>query len=334
MLTDSNVHGMLAIAIETGRFVYANPAICRMLGYSAQELLQLGMGDIHPKDVLPRVLSEFKAKMLGMSLARNLPCLRKDGTVFLADVSGVQMNIQGRKCAVGFFVDVTDRKRAEDRIKMVSRELMTVTEDVKKRISSLLHHDVGSLAVGLSASFDAMEKDMRSGKTREALKWMKQGRALLDQSVARLKNMAVDLRPPELDILGLSAALRQYFARVTGHGGVLVRFTETLGKRGISGEADTILFRIAQEALTNAIRHGHAKKVDVGLTALKNTLFLEIRDNGKGFDPTGARVRDASRLGLRVMQEMADSIEGTFKIDSNRGKGTQVSVSLPLKKRE
>jgi len=294
----------------------------------------LGMRDIHPKDALPQVLSEFKAKMLGGSLAVNLPCLRKDGTVFLADVSEVQMNIQGRKCAVGFFVDVTDRKRAEDRIKMVSRELMTVTEDVKKRISSLLHHDVGSLAVGLSASFDAMEKDMRSGKTREALKWMKQGRALLDQSVARLKNMAVDLRPPELDILGLSAALRQYFARVTGRGGVRVRFTETLGKRGISGEADTILFRIAQEALTNAVRHGHAKKVDVGLTALKNTLFLEIRDNGKGFDPTGARVRDASRLGLRVMQEMADSIEGTFEIDSNRGKGTQVSVSLPLKKRE
>lgn len=96
------------------------------------------------------------------------------------------------------------------------------------------------------------------------------------------------------------------------------------------GDAATILFRVAQEALTNAISHGHAKRVDVTVRALKKEIRLTVRDDGKGFDPSEHLARVESQLGLRVMREMAVSAGGAFAIESARKKGTTVRVGLPL----
>jgi len=148
--------------------------------------------------------------------------------------------------------------------------------------------------------------------------------------VARLKEVAVQLRPPELDALGLCAALRQHFSRATKHGGTRIHFRETLGRRRVSGDAATTLFRVAQETLTNAITHGDAKQVNVYLSASKNKVRLTVRDNGKGFSPSGQTGQATSRMGLRVMKEMAASSGGGFEIHSRRGRGTTVRVSLPL----
>ena len=112
---------------------------------------------------------------------------------------------------IGIGIDITDFKRTEERVRRFSRELLAAREDGKKRVSAALHHDVGSLAVGLSAYFDAMEDDIRFGKTGEAIKSAKTARELFEGTVARLKGMAVELRPPDLDIIGLRAAMRQHF---------------------------------------------------------------------------------------------------------------------------
>jgi PAS domain S-box-containing protein len=124
-LTEGSAHGILAINLATMRFAYANPTACRMFGYSTQEMLEMGIVDIHPKDALPHVLSEFRAKTDGGGLAADLPCLRKDGTVFYADVSGTMLSLQGQKCAVGFLVDVTERKRAEESLSSHLRMLLS-----------------------------------------------------------------------------------------------------------------------------------------------------------------------------------------------------------------
>jgi PAS domain S-box-containing protein len=231
---------------------------------------------------------------------------------------------------MGVIRDITERKRAEERARMFSQEIIAAREEERKRVSSVLHHDVGSLTVGISAHLDAVEQDLRSGKPGEALQWMKRTRKLFGESVARLKKLAIELRPPELDILGLRAALRQYIAQVTERGGTRIHFRETLGRRRVSGDTATILFRVAQEALTNAITHGHATRVDVGLSASKKEVGLTIRNNGKGFNPSEQRAQATSQIGLRVMREMAVSVGGTFTIDSGRGKRTTVRMRLPI----
>ncbi len=216
----------------------------------------------------------------------------------------------------------------------LSQQIVAAREIERRRVGSVLHHEVGSLAVGISAYLDATERDLRLGKPREALKWMERTRALFDKSVVRLKGLAVEVRPPELDALGLCAALRQHFSQVTERNGTRILFSKTQQGDRASANASTILFRVAQEALTNAIKHGRATQVDVSLMTSKNEIRLTVRDNGKGFDPSEQGTRATSQLGLRVMREMAASAGGAFTIDSRPGKRTIVRLSLPVETAE
>ena len=129
VLFEGSTHGILAVDMETGRFGYANPSICRMLGYSDRELLQLGIADIHPKDSLDQVMVEFES-LVGneKTLSAAIPCRRKDGTVFYADIASVESLIQGRRYAVGFFMDVSERRRAEEALRESEATLRTLIE--------------------------------------------------------------------------------------------------------------------------------------------------------------------------------------------------------------
>ena len=237
---------------------------------------------------------------------------------------------QDRQECRAMVLDITERERADKRVRMFSQEIIAAREEERKQVSSVLHHDVGSLTVGISAHLDAIEQELRSGKPAKALRWMKRTRKLFDESVARLKRLAVGLRPPELDVLGLRVALRQYFSLAPTRGGARIHFRESLGRRRVSGDAATILFRVAQEALTNALTHGCAKQVDVDLRASIEEVTLTVHDNGKEFDPAEQMTRATSQMGLRVMREMALSAGGGCTIDSGLGKGTTVRVRLPI----
>ena len=104
--------GVMMIDLETKQFGYVNPAICQMLGYSKEELTRLSIADIHPKGALDHIIAEFEAQVCE-KLLPEFPCLRKDGTIFYADITGATAILQGKKWNIGFFVDITERKRAE-----------------------------------------------------------------------------------------------------------------------------------------------------------------------------------------------------------------------------
>ena len=118
VLFEGNTHGILITDGVTGRFVDANLSICQMLGYSKTALLQLGIADIHPKDSLDLVISDIKFQERGgKPVGRAIPCLREDGTVFYADIVGAKTIVYGRRCNVGFFIDTTERKQAEEALR-------------------------------------------------------------------------------------------------------------------------------------------------------------------------------------------------------------------------
>jgi len=116
-LFENAAEGILIADIKTKKFMYANPAQCRMLGYTKDELIQMSVNDIHLQEDLEWVLSEFMAQARGdKRVALNVPCLRKDGTILYADISTTMIVIDGKECNVGFFSDITERKRAEQEL--------------------------------------------------------------------------------------------------------------------------------------------------------------------------------------------------------------------------
>jgi signal transduction histidine kinase len=158
---------------------------------------------------------------------------------------------------------------------------------------------------------------------------LKKARRLFVQSVRRLKTLAVELRPPDLDILGLPAALRQHFSLLTSEISLRVRFIDATCGMTIPPETQTVLFRVAQESLNNVVKHAHARQVQVRLSAQRKKLRLSIVDDGKGFDPVRAAARSGTHLGLRVAQEMVVALGGEFMVDASPGRGTTVLVTVP-----
>ena len=116
-LFNASADGILIADVETKKFKYANPALCRMLGYAEAELQTMGVANIHPKDAVQSVVAKFEAIARGEEIPLpDIPCLKKDGSVVHVDISGSMITVDGRPCNVGFFRDITGRKKAEERL--------------------------------------------------------------------------------------------------------------------------------------------------------------------------------------------------------------------------
>jgi PAS domain S-box-containing protein len=136
MLFEASADGILIADVETKTFKYANPAVCRMLGYTEEELGTLGLADIHPKQDLQWVFAEFEAQARGdKTLALDIPCLRKDGRILYADINTAKFTIDGRPYNVGLFRDITERKLAQQRLEDERYLLRTIIEAIPDEIA-------------------------------------------------------------------------------------------------------------------------------------------------------------------------------------------------------
>ncbi|HUU30040.1 MAG TPA: PAS domain S-box protein [archaeon] len=128
-LFNSSADGIMIADIETRKFQYANPAICKMLGYNENEIIGMGLSDIHPKESLEYVISEFEAQARGDKiLTQNMPVLRKDGTILYADINATPVLIEGKEYMLALFRDTTERKRAEEVLKESENRYRTLFE--------------------------------------------------------------------------------------------------------------------------------------------------------------------------------------------------------------
>ena len=139
-LFESAAEGILIADIESRQQRYANPAICKMLGYSLEELTKMSVNDIHPKDAIELVNAEFSAQAKGEKIKSLLPCLKKDGTIIYADINATKAIIDGRASNIGFFIDVTERVNAEKQIRadIIEKDaLIKKLQDAAAKIDTL-----------------------------------------------------------------------------------------------------------------------------------------------------------------------------------------------------
>lgn len=232
--------------------------------------------------------------------------------------------------AIAFPIEIGEESK-EQAIKEFYRKAVMLQEEEKKKISRDLHDETAQIIISLGASFNILEKEIKANNGDNALKVISENRKLLKDIAARMKALAHNLRPPMLDILGLPAALREYFSQCTKSNPVKIEFNENLKDAKLNEEIEITLYRIVQEALYNITKHSMASSVKVGLILASKELHLRIEDNGMGFNVREYYEKPCvDKIGLRGIKERVDILKGIFSVESAAGKGTKLIITLPI----
>lgn len=221
-------------------------------------------------------------------------------------------------------------RKMQDQLRFLSRELLSAQEEERKRISRELHDVIAQTLTSINLQLGTLKANA-STNSKELEREITRTQLLVEQSVNIVHRFARELRPTVLDDLGLVPALHTYlkgFRERTGKG---VRFSAYSEVETISSDKRTVLYRIAQEALTNVARHSKATETEVKIQKSDGMVQMVIKDNGKGF--VAGRVSQGNkrkRLGLLGMRERVEMVRGRLAIQSKPGKGTTILAEIPL----
>jgi PAS domain S-box-containing protein len=218
------------------------------------------------------------------------------------------------------------------RLQHLSRQILSAQEEERKRISRELHDEVAQVLTGINLYLAVLKKEA-TPNSRDLKRKIARTQRLVVKSMNIVQRFARELRPTLLDDLGLIPALRSYMRDVMKRTGLRIHFTSfTLGRtKQLDSAKRTVLYRVAQEAITNVVRHAQASLVEVRIQKLRGVIRIEIKDNGKSFQVQGVlSAGKKKRLGLLGMRERVEMVGGTLSIESEPGKGTTIRAEIPF----
>ncbi len=239
--------------------------------------------------------------------------------------------------------DITERKRTDEalrhrteelektrqRLDALARRLLHAQEAERRHLARELHDELGQVLTAVRLHLLAIRQDADARRRADAL-----GSAVeaVDGALQWVRNLSVSLRPAVLDDLGLLPALRWFVDRQAGAAGLEAKVSGHLPEGRIPADVQVIGFRVAQEAITNAVRHAKAAHLAVEVRLRDATLELAVRDDGVGFSVADAmdRALSGQSLGLLGMQERVALVQGTVTVESQPAGGTTVRAYLPV----
>ena len=284
--------GIAVVELETLRLHLANPALCQMLGYTKEEISQLKVSDIHPRDDLPRVMKEFERESLGQAtIAMDLPVMRKDGKIFFADINAIGIELDGKRYVLGVFRDVTARKRVESDLQQ-AKEAAETASRAKDQFIAVLSHELRTPLMPALATVMALqgETDLPHGMGADL------------QIVRRNLEMEAHLINDLLDVTRISRGqIQLHFEKVDLHdclkGAVEICRTQIVAKQlKIETRLDAAssfvwgdpprLQQIFWNLLSNAVKFTpFGGSIDVHSDNSGTKVRIEIADTGIGIDP-------------------------------------------------
>ncbi len=341
-LFEAGAEGILVVKLKNRKFKYANPAICQMLGYTEAELTKIGIDDIHPPESMGHVIEQFELMNKGEKiLAADIPCRRKDGTIFYAHIVGAKGIIDGEECNIGFFTDVTNIKNMQEklrdnqkRLKAFASELSLAEERERRRIAMGIHDNLGQKLVMLKFRLQALQgavsdRNMQTALNHECI--------VMADILDDIHSLTFELSNPVLYELGLESAVKGWLmSEIQKNAGLKCEFKSEGVQEVVDEDIKVVLFQAVRELLINIIKHARAKTVKVGIAKQYNEVEVTVEDDGAGFDVTrlGLPSGKEGGFGLFNIRERLEYIGGRLEIKSSPGKGTRVLMTAPMKKPE
>jgi len=316
---------------------YVSPACRDMTGYAPEEFYAtpgLWQGLLHPDD-RARVLATVNDLAAGRGFDVEYRLRHRDGSVrWVRDRAFV---VRGEDEAVqrviGVAEDVTERRRGEEalrasreRLRNLAARLHSVSEEESRRMAREIHDELGQKLTRLRMDLDWIDGQLREDQT-DLAGCVRSAKQMLGDVFGSVRRISSRLRPPILDDMGLAAAVEWLVDDFRSRARWRIDLDLRAEHLGPDPDRDTALFRILQEALTNAARHSGASRVDVRLVADAATVLLEVRDDGRGISV--AALEDARSHGLVGMRERAGAIGGRVRVERAAPCGTLVRVRAP-----
>ena len=319
-----------------GHVTFLNQAWEKLTGRGIEDSLGARWAEsLHPGDVSTVLGKWERAYKHGEPYHGECRFQAGDGSFRTIDFVGTPVRDSSGKIVrwVGINTDVTERKRAEEalrrseeKLRALGVRLVEVAEMQRRRLAQDLHDEVGQTltAIGFNLSFvlNVLAPDI----TPPVMKVLREAIKKTEEVTERIRGVMSDLRPPGLDDYGLVAALRWYCESIEERSQVKARVDSGEQVVGLSPDQEIALFRITQEALTNAVKHSGAHQITVTLEDTPRGVRLTIADDGVGFDP--AALSEESGWGRLIMRERALAVGGKKTMESAPGEGTRVIVEL------
>ena len=333
-LTTLLLSGPIGVVItdSTGRFALANRAFCDITGYNEHELRELSWVSItHPDDraaifaLTCRVLEEDE---LCSFVVEKRYIARSGRTVWTRNSIFPMCSEAGEYAgAVVLAEDITELKRAQQAHRAMSRHLVQLQDQERRRIARELHDSTGQTLAGLLMILSPLKKQI-ANLDPDARRALKEGIALAKKAACEVRTFSYLLHPPLLDELGLSDALRSYVQGFRQRSGMDVKLLLPPNLPPLLPGVDLALFRILQESLNNSRRHSGSSRATVRLRHVNGHLLLTIRDFGRGFKLSKRRRRVAG-VGIAGMHERVRQLGGRLRVVSGK-RGTLVHASVPV----
>ena len=319
---------------------YTTGAVQAITGHTPAEFYadpELAGKAVHPDD-RPLLMLRAAKSSRAWKTPVTMRWVHADGRVVWAEHRRVPIrDTRGKVIAVeGIARDITALVEAQqqlhasqDQLRRLAASLQTAREEERATLARELHDELGqtltALKLELARTADVLKVSSRNTDTMNRLQSLV---GLVDIGVAMVKRIATNLRPPTLDHLGLAEAIRWEAATFRARSGVRCQVVAAQEQTSLTLPQQIALFRIFQEALTNVVRHAHASAVRVRLSKSHDTFELSVSDNGRGI--TSAEAADTQSIGILGMRERAAQAGATLAIIGKRGKGTVVTVRVPV----
>ena len=309
-----------------GKITYLNERRIAFTGPDPQVRFgETWIANVHPEDVRNVLDTLYKALETQKPFSQEYRLRRSDGVYrWMLDVASPRVNGDGSFAGfIGSAIDVTDQKLAQHALEKVSGQLIEAQEKERSRIARDLHDDICQRLVLLS-----MEIEQTKHSPNDASKNLEEIRKHCSEIANDVQSLSHELHSSKLDYLGVVAAIRGVCSEFSKQHKVSIAFTDSNVPGHLSKEVSLCLFRVAQEALHNAVKYSGTNQFTVRISGSADELELEVRDEGTGFDVAEAKKNRG--LGLRSMQERLHLVHGRLTVESKPGKGTSILAVVPL----
>ncbi len=221
-------------------------------------------------------------------------------------------------------------RQQQEQLRHLAHQILSSLEEERKKISRELHDEIAQTLTGINVHLATLSRES-AVNTKGLKKTISPTQRLVEKSVNIVHRFARELRPTLLDDLGLIPALHSFMNEFTKRTGIHIGFTASAGLERLDSARRTVLYRVAQSALTNVAQHAQASRVKVSIRKLRDAIRMEIRDDGKSFEVERVLfAKRHTRLGLLGMRERAEMVGGSFGVESAPGKGTTIRAQIPL----